>query len=53
LVRGLFVQAVDWHDWEEVMDGPGIGKRLEDGEVAVVGIAEQMFQTAQVFGDVF
>ena len=35
---GRFVEAVDRHDREELVDGPDIGQGLEQAEVAVVDI---------------
>ena len=38
LPGGSLVEPMDRHDREELLDRPMVGRRLEDGEVAVVGL---------------
>ena len=49
---GLLVEAVDGHDREELLDRPVVGRRLEDGEVAVVGVGQPLLQRLQLVGHV-
>ncbi len=47
--RGL-VQPVNRHHGKELLDGPGIGNRLEEGEVAEVGVRQRVVEPLQVLG---
>ena len=49
---GDLVEAVDRHDREELLDRPAIGHRLEDREVAEVGVRQQRLQALQLLGHV-
>ena len=49
---GLFVQPVDRHDREELVDRPGVGHRLEDRVVAEVRVGEHRLQALELVGDV-
>ncbi len=49
-VRGrLFAQAMDGHHGEELLDGPTVGHRLEEREVAEVGVAQERVEPLQIF----
>jgi hypothetical protein len=47
---GLLVQPVDGHDREELVDGPRVRQRLEDGEVAEVRVRQLLLQRLQLLG---
>ena len=42
LARGLLGEPVHRHDGEQLVDGPAVGQRLEDREVAEVGVQSIM-----------
>jgi hypothetical protein len=42
---------VDGHHGEELIDGPAVGDRLEDGEIAVVDRGHLLLELAHLFGD--
>ncbi len=44
---GRFGVAVDRHHRKHLADGPGVGQRLEDAEVAVVDIGQALAQPLQ------
>ena len=44
---GRFVEPVHGHDWKQLIDGPGIGQRLEDGEISVIEVGEGVANFAQ------
>ena len=49
---GFFLQAVNGHHREELLDGPGVGHGLEEGEVAEVGVGELGFELFEIIADV-
>ena len=49
---GPLVQAVDRHHREELLHRPVVGRRLEDREVAVVGVAQVLLEVLEVLGHV-
>ena len=51
-LAGFFVEPVDGHDGEELVDGPGVRQGLEQREVSVVEIHQGGGQLAEVFRDV-
>ena len=53
MVQRLFVEPVNRHDREELLDGPTVGHRLEQREVAEVRFAEQRVEVLQFLGHVF
>ena len=50
VVVRFLVQSVDWHDWEELVDGPGIRQRMEDGEIAEVLVCQEFVENAELLG---
>ena len=48
--RRLLAEAVDRHDREELVDGPRVGQRLEEREVAEVPVGERRREVAQEVG---
>ena len=50
--RRLFLQAMNRHDGEELLDRPRVGHRLEEGEVAEVGVGELGFEAFEVITDI-
>ena len=51
-MAGFFVEPVNGHDGENLVDGPRVGQRLEEAEVAVVEIDEGGRQLTEIFRDV-
>ena len=49
-VGRVFVQTLDGDDGEELVDGPEVGQRLEQGEVAEVFVGKQLRQRGEVLG---
>ena len=47
--RRLLVQAVNRHHREELLDRPAVGNRLEQREVAEVGVRQLLVEVLQVF----
>ena len=50
-VGGSF-EPVDRHDREELLDRPAVGHRLEDREVAEVGVRQRLVEALQLLGHV-
>ena len=49
--RRLFLMTMQWHDREELINGPGIGQGLEDREISVVKVGQIFLNLRQFFGD--
>ena len=49
---GAFVKPLDGHDGEELVDGPGVGERLEQREVAEILVCQQFVDVHQFLGNV-
>ncbi len=49
---GSFAQSMDRHDREKLLDRPAIGHRLEDRQVAGVGVRQQGFHALELLGHV-
>jgi len=49
--RGL-QEAGEGHHGEELVDGPGVGEALKDGEVADQLVGEELLQVFQLVGDI-
>ena len=47
---GFLIQTLDRHDGEDLVDGPRVGQRLEEGEVAEVFIGKQLRQATELIG---
>ena len=50
VVVRFLVQSMDRHDWEELVDGPGIRQRMEDGEIAEVLVCQELVENAELLG---
>ena len=53
VMQWALVQAVDGHDREKLLDGPTVGNRLEDREIAEVGLGQEGVERVQLFGHLF
>ena len=51
IARGPFIQPLNGHDGEQLVDGPGVGQRLEQGEVAEVLVSQQLVDIHQLLRD--
>ena len=49
---GALVEPLDRHDGKELIDGPMVGERLEEGEVAKILLGHHLVQLAQFVGGV-
>ena len=47
IVRRLLMKPVDRHDREELVDGPGIRERMEDGEIAEILIGHESVECSE------
>ena len=47
----LLVEALQRHDREELVDGPGVGDRLEQGKVGEIGLAQRQLKVLQLLRD--
>ena len=52
VLRRPLVQPVDRHDREELLDRPAVGHRLEQREVAEVGVRQRVVEALQLLGHV-
>lgn len=48
----VFVQTLNGHDGEELVEGPGVGHRLEEGEVAEIFVGHHLVELTQLVGHV-
>ena len=49
---GTLVETLDRHDGEELIDGPMVGQRLEEGEVAKILLGHHLVELAEFVGGV-
>ena len=52
VVRRRLVQPVDRHHREQLLDRPAVGHRLEQREVAEVGVRQRVVEALQILGHV-
>ncbi len=50
-MRRVLVQTLDRDDGEELVDGPEVRQRLEQGEVAEIFVGQQFRQRGEVLGN--
>ena len=46
----LLAQPVDRHDREQLVDGPAVRQRLEDREIAEIGVRQDVLQVLELLG---
>lgn len=51
-VGGLLIEPLHGHYGKELVDGPGVWQRLEEGEVAEIFLGQHLVDLLQLFGRV-
>ena len=53
IAGGTFIESLDGNDRKELIDGPTIGQRLEEREVAKILVGQEFVHVTKLFGHVF